>query len=147
MAERALAPRPSVPIFAALQAIFGWPRRDRRCRAQPLSWYSLDGAGAARRPVVSAGDVERLLPAMPVEYRAAVLLGALGLLQGGVFGLRVGAIDFLRRTLTVRATLIEVEGNFSEGSGKTQSSRHTISVPDRNIDKLSAHLARTGRTA
>ncbi len=83
---------------------------------------------------------------MPAEYRATVLLGALGLLQGEVFGLRVGAIDFLRRTLTVRATLNEVEGNFVEGGGKTHSSRRTISVPDRVVEEVSAHLARTGRT-
>jgi integrase len=83
---------------------------------------------------------------MPAEYRATVLLGALGLRQGEVFGLRVGAIDFLRGTLTVRATLNEVEGNFVEGSGKTHSSRRTISVPGRVVEELSAHLARTGGT-
>lgn len=75
------------------------------------------------------------------------MLGALGLRQGEVFGLRVGAVDFLRRTLTVRATINEVEGDFVEGTGKTLSSRRTISVPSRVLDELSAHLARTGRTA
>ncbi len=40
----------------------------------------------------------------------------------------------------------EVEGRFVEGTGKTLSSRRTISVPTRILDELSAHLARTGRT-
>ena len=98
-------------------------------------------------PVVWADDVERLVGAMPDDYRAAVLLGAIGLRQGEVFGLRVGAVDFLRRSLTVSATLNEVEGTLVEGPGKTLTSRRTISVPARILDELSAHMARTGRTA
>ncbi len=79
------------------------------------------------------------------EYRVAVLLGVLGLRQAEVFGLRVGAVDFLRRTITVTETVNEVEGEIVQGAGKTLASRRTISAPRRVIDELAAHCARTGR--
>jgi integrase len=49
--------------------------------------------------------------------------------------------------LVVRATTNEVNGRFVEGSGKTKTSSRTFSVPQRVLDELAAHLARTGRTA
>ena len=146
MGERGLEPKTIRTDFGVLRAIFSWAVETDIIDRSPCRGIRLPEMSCARRPVVSAGDVERLAAAMPPEYGATVLLGALGLRQGEVFGLRVGAVDFLRRTLTVRATLNEVEGNFVEGSGKTRSSRRTISVPDRVVEELSAHLARTGRT-
>ena len=47
---------------------------------------------------------------MDIDYRVAVFLGALGLRQAEVFGLRVGSVNFLRRTVTVETTVNEVEG-------------------------------------
>jgi integrase len=49
-----------------------------------------------------------------------------------VFGLRVKAIDFLRKTVTIEATV-------------TRSSVRTISLPDLIVDVLADHLQRTGR--
>ena len=146
MGERGLGPKTIRTDFGVLRAIFSWAVAMDIIDRSPCRGIRLPEMARTCRPVVSAGDVERLVAGMPPDYRATVLLGALGLRQGEVFGLRVGAVNFLRRTLTVRATLNEVEGNFVEGSGKTQSSRRTISVPDRVVEELSAHLARTGRT-
>ena len=84
---------------------------------------------------------------MPADYRVAVLLGAMGLREAEVFGLRAGSIDFLRRTLTVQGDhQDEVEGRFVEGDGKTTASVRTISLPCLVTEELAAHLARTGRT-
>jgi integrase len=146
MGGRGLAPKTIRTDYGVLRAIFSWAVETDVIDRSPCRGIRLPEMTRGRRPVVSAGDVERLVGAMPPDYRATVLLGALGLRQGEVFGLRVGAVDFLRRTLTVRATLNEVEGTFVEGTGKTQASRRTISVPQRILDELSAHLARTGRT-
>ena len=88
--------------------------------------------------------MRRLADAIDGDYRVAVFLGALR--QAEVFGLRVGSVDFLRRTLTVRETTNEVEGQFVEGSGKTRNSVRTFSVPQVVLDELAAHLARTRRT-
>ncbi len=99
-----------------------------------------------KKPVVSADDIIRLADAMDMDYRVAVFLGALGLRQAEVFGLRVGSINFLRRTVTVEATVNEVEGQIVEGRGKTPLSNRTFSAPQEILDELAAHLARTGRT-
>ena len=146
MGERGLGPRPSGPISACCGRYSVRAVETDIIDRSPCRGIHLPEMARTRRPVVSADGVERLVAAMPPEYRAAVLLGALGLRQGEVFGLRVGAVDFLRRTLSVRATLNEVEGNFVEGDGETRWSRRTIAVPDRVVEELSAHLARTGRT-
>lgn len=98
------------------------------------------------KPIVSAEDIYRLADAIDPHYRLTILLGALGLRQAEVFGLRVGAIDFLRRTLSVRSTVNEIEGRIVEGIGKTAKSVRTFSVPPAILDELAAHLARTGRT-
>ena len=146
MVERGLGPKTIRTDYGVLRAIFSWAMATDIIDRSPCRGIRLPEMLRQRRSVVSAEEIERLVAAMPAEYRATVLLGGLGLRQGEVFGLRVGAVDFLRRTLTVRATMNEVEGNFVEGAGKTLSSRRTISVPTRIIDELSAHLARTGRT-
>ena len=147
MVERGLAPKTVRTDYGVLRAILSWAVETDLIDRSPCRGIRLPEMVRHRRPVVSADDVERLVGAMPDDYRAAVLLGAIGLRQGEVFGLRVGAVDFLRRSLTVSATLNEVEGTFVEGPGKTLTSRRTISVPARILDELSAHMARTGRTA
>ena len=146
MVERGLGPKTIRTDYGVLRAVFSWAVETDLIDRSPCRSIRLPEMVRHGRPVVSAEEVERLVAAMPEDYRAAVLLGAIGLRQGEVFGLRVAAMDFLRRALTVRATLNEVEGNFVEGTGKTLSSRRTISVPTRVLDELAAYLARTGRT-
>ena len=72
-----------------------------------------------------------LADAMDIDYRVAVFLGALGLRQAEVFGLRVGSINFLRRTVTVDATVNEVEGQLVEGRGKTPNVLRAAGSPRR----------------
>ncbi len=145
--DRRLAPATVRTSYGVLRAILSWAVDNDLIARSPCRGVRLPEAAKTARPIVSASDVERLADAMPADYRVAVFLGALGLRQAEVFGLRVGSIDFLRRTVTVKATTNEVEGRFVEGSGKTKSSVRTFSVPQVILDELAAHLARTGRTS
>jgi integrase len=95
------------------------------------------------RPLASAEEVEQLMAATPRDYRVAVLLGALGLRQGEVFGLCVGAIDFLRKEPHGASHAQRSRGPLVEGCGKRLASARTISLRTRVVDELSAHLART----
>jgi integrase len=62
----------------------------------PLRFRRLPDPTKTTKPIVSAAEVRRLADAIAVDYRVAVFLGALGLRQAEVFGLRVGSVDFLR---------------------------------------------------
>jgi integrase len=146
MVTRGLAPKTVRTDYGVLRAILSWAVETDLIDRSPARGIRLPAAERTARPVGSAEEIERLAAAMPEAYRIAVYLGALGLRQGEVLGLRVGAIDFLRRTLNIKETLNEVEGRFIEGHGKTCTSVRTISVPDRILAELAAHLAATGRT-
>ena len=146
MVQRGLAPRTVRTNYGVLRAILAWAVEDDLIPRSPCRTVRLPELAKTQKRIASADDVARLVETMPVDYRVAVLLGAMGLREAEVFGLTVGAVDFLRRTVTVRATINEVEGRFVAGEGKTASSVRTISVPGFVIDELAAHLARTGRT-
>jgi hypothetical protein len=119
MVGRGLAPKTVRTDYGVLRAIFSWAFETDLVERSPCRGIRLPEMSHQARALVSADGVERLADAMPADFRAAVFVGALGLRQGEVFGLRVGAVDFLRRSLTVRATLNEVDGRFVEGTGKT----------------------------
>ncbi len=69
------------------------------------------------------------------------MAGALGLRWSECAGLRVGDVDFLRRMLSVRQTIAEVEGRLIVAETKSRSSRRTLSVPAFLVDELAGHLA------
>lgn len=132
--------------YGVLRAILSWGLEHDVIHRSPCRGIRLPEPDSTPRRIASAVDIERLVDAMPIDHRVTVLLGALGLRQAEVFGLRIASIDFLRRTLTVEHTINEVHGRFVEGRGKTAGSVRTISVPNRILDELAAHLTRTGRT-
>jgi integrase len=83
---------------------------------------------------------------MPVGYAPMVYLGAVGLRWSEVAGLKVRDIDFLRKRLTVRETVAEVNGHIHDADVKTDASRRTLSLPTFLTEILSEHLARARRT-
>jgi integrase len=80
---------------------------------------------------------------MPERYRALVILAAgTGLRQGEAFGVEVGGVDWLRRTLDVRQQLVTMPGQAPYlAPPKTPASYRTIPLPQVVIDALAAHLA------
>jgi integrase len=95
---------------------------------------------------LSADELERLADEMPDEYRPMIhLAGVLGLRWSEVAGLRVGRIDFLRRTLEITETCAEVNGKLMFAPVKTKASRRTLNMPQFVVHMLSEHLAARGR--
>jgi integrase len=94
----------------------------------------------------SAEELQTLAAAIPLEYRPMIYLaGVVGLRWSEVAGLRVGRLDFLRRTITVAETIAEVDGRHVVAPPKTPASHATLSVPVPVMEMLSEHLARRGR--
>jgi integrase len=147
MVDRGLAPKTVRTNYGVPRATMRWATDRDMIDRSPFRTIRLPQGTGRRAIVVSADDVELLAAAMPEDYRIAVYLGAPVLRQGEVFGLRVGKVDLVRRTITMAATINEVEGRIVEGHGKTAGSRRTFSIPQHIADELNAHLTRTGRTA
>ena len=101
------------------------------------------GGPSRERPRLTLGELSRLAEEVPDEYRALILIaGIMGLRWSEAVGLRVGDVDFLRRTLAVRQTIAEVEGRLLVAETKSRSSRRTLSVPRFLTEELAEHLAR-----
>ena len=88
----------------------------------------------AKRPtekrVLTVPELHRLADAMEEPYKPAIYLAAVCSLRWEeVAGLRVGAVNFLRKSLEVREAFTDV-GGFKEV--KTPSSRRTIPCYDSN---------------
>jgi integrase len=101
-------------------------------------------AGPAReRPTLTLDELSRLAGAVPNEYSVLILVaGVLGLRWSECAGLRVGDVDFLRRTLSLRQTIAEVEGRLIVAETKSRSSKRTLSVPKFLTEELAQHLAK-----
>ena len=91
---------------------------------------------------LSIDELVALADVIDQNYRAMVFLaGVVGLRFGECAGLRVGRVDFFRRTVTVAEIANEVRGELLFGPPKTKSSQRTVSMPRFVSDELSAHLA------
>ncbi len=145
MAAKGLAPRTIKTNYSVLRAITNWAVNDDLIARSPCRNIRLPEPRPVERPIATAADVHKLADTIDLDYRPTVFLGAIGLRVAEVLGLRVGAIDFERRTLTIRSTINEVDGEIVEGHGKTIASQRTISVPQSVLDELATHLERTGR--
>jgi integrase len=113
----------------------------------PVRGIRLPAEQRAEPRFLTADELHHLADAVPNDYRAMIFLAAvLGLRWSEIAGLRVGRIDFLRRTVTVIETMAEVEGQLLQAPPKSKASSRTLSTPAELLDVLAEHLARTGRT-
>jgi integrase len=114
----------------------------------PLRGIRLPDVPRGTPRFLTAEQLAELAQAVPVEYQPMIwLAGVLGLRWNEVVGLRVGSIDFLRRTVNVIETTAEVEGVLIESAPvKSPASRRGVSAPVELIDMLAEHLRRIERT-
>jgi integrase len=118
--------------------------RDRVIASDPSDGITLP---RVRRPEVAmtlpvAADVRALLEAAPGEWRAFVALCALaGLRLGEAAAVRVGDVDFLRRTLTVTRQVQRANGGKVEIRPPKYGSGRTVYLADALVEILAAHVA------
>jgi integrase len=90
----------------------------------------VDGTEAGEIRFLERDELDRLADIVPDEYRSMIYVaGVLGLRWSEVAGLRVGRIDFLKRTLSVVETIAEVHGELLRAPVKTRTSRRTRQRP------------------
>lgn len=145
MQARGLSAKSVRTYVGTLQAMFAAAVEADVITRSPVRIRSLGLQRIVRRerPTLTAEQLEALAAAVPDKYAALVLLaGVTGLRWGEAIGLRLGDVDLLRQTVSVRQTVEEVSGHAQiVAATKTAASRRRFSIPTLLVERISAHVA------
>ncbi len=129
--------------FAVLNAVLNAAVDADLIARSPARGIRISAGPGWERPTLTIGELSRLADAVPDGYQVLMLVAAiLGLRWSECARLRVGDVDFLRRTLTVRQTNGEVEGRLIVAETKSRSSKRTLSIPKFLTEELAQHFAK-----
>ena len=145
----AAAPRTVKRRYGVLAAVFGYAVAADWLARSPCRNINLPSVNSTRRRRLNPEQVAALAEAMDPRYRPMVWLGAvLGWRWEEAAGLRVGALDLLRGTVTVTETNIrDAKGRPVSGQPKSKASGRTISLPSVLGELLAEHMTARGITA
>lgn len=133
-----LAPGTVRLVYATVRAIFRAAELDRVIPRSPCVRVALPTPGRKVLTIPDAVTVRAIASALPAHWRAVPIVAAgLGLRPGELFGLKVGDVDFLRRTVIVDRQLDEQR---SLVELKTPASYRTVPLPAVVADELAGHL-------
>jgi integrase len=91
--------------------------------------------------ILEPDELARVVDAIGEEWRAFVLLDALGALRWSeLIGLRRKDLDLETRTVTIDQRITEVAGRFHVGQPKTEGSARTSDLPTAVVKPLAAYL-------
>lgn len=100
----------------------------------------------ARIEPITPADLDRLAHAVGDDYRAMVYVaGIVGFRWAECAGLRVGAVDLLKRRISVVTTAPRFGGD--RAKPKSEASVRTVGLTSKVVDELAAHLHRRGLDA
>ncbi len=143
MTDAGLAPSSVRTFYGVLQGAMTAAVEADLIGRSPCRGIRLSSERRKEPRFLGASELLELADSIDADYRAMIFLaGVVGLRFGECAGLRVGRIDFLRRSVTVAETVNEVGSDIIFGEPKTKSSRRTVTVPAQVIEELSRHLAR-----
>lgn len=138
-----LSPASVQAVYSVLRGLMRAATIDRVIPSSPCVRVSLPTRAHKHLTIPTADDVTALSGALPANVGVVPYLAAgLGLRAGEIFGLQVGDIDFLRRSVTLTRQLDE-RGQLAPL--KTDRSQRTVPLPTVVAERLAAHLAATGR--
>ncbi|MEP6973256.1 MAG: site-specific integrase [Actinomycetota bacterium] len=93
--------------------------------------------------VLEPGELAAVADALPLRWRALVLLGAYSSLRWSeLVAVRRDDLDLERRTVRVDEKLVEVAGRFEWRSPKTEGSARTVDLPLVAVRPVAEHLLR-----
>jgi integrase len=143
------APRTVKRRYGVLAAIYAYAVAADWLARSPCRNIKLPSVASTRRRQLDPEQVAALAEGMDARYRPMVWLGAvLGWRWEEAAGLKVGALDVLRGTVTVAETNIrDAKGRPVKGPPKSRASGRTVSLPAALGDVLAEHMAARGLTA
>lgn len=138
-----LAPRSVLVVYRHMASVFLAAVADRLIPTTPCVGITLPEIEPKRVEPLPTETVDGIRNATAAQFRVLVDEGSMaGLRQGEAFGLEVGHIDFLRRTIRVCQQLKCIPGERPFlAPPKTRKSYRTIPVAQLLLDRLAAHLA------
>ncbi len=147
-----LSPASVRKYHSMLKTIFQRAVRDRVIVVNPCAATELPKAVRKPRTIPTPEQFETLLSEIPPRWRLMILVEIeTGLRWGELVALRPGSIDFLRRQIHVRETVVEVSSKISPTGERMQfkaypknDQHRTLVVGQELIELLSADITTRG---
>jgi integrase len=142
--SRVLAPSTLRVVYSYVASMLGRAATDRLIGVSPCVDVRLPEVAHRDQVIPTPEQVHALAAALPERYRAVPLLAAATGLRGGeLFGLELGAVDFLRREIRVHQQLTVTSGRSPYlAPPKTKTSTRTVELPEVAGVALAQHLER-----
>jgi integrase len=136
------APETLAKSVRLIRMVLGPAVGNQRLVHSPAANLVAPTPGHLEMRILTVGRVADVADALPVRYRSVPVVAAyMGLRFGELAGLKVDAVDMLRRRLEVRRSLIEPEGGIPYlGAPKSKASARTLSMPENVVGELARHL-------
>jgi integrase len=141
------APSTVARQYAVLRAVFAFAVNSDLIWRTPCRGIRLPQPKPRESRILDADSLAELASQMGAYALMPYLAVVLPLRWGEIAGLRVGRIDFLRKTITVsRQRTRGVQGEMIEEDPKSDAGRRTLAAPDWLMSLLADHLAARGIT-
>ena len=150
--DSGLAPRTVVKYHVMLHSVFARAVRDRIISFNPCENTELPKVVLKQYRIVTPTEFETVLTAMPSRFKELLLTDIeTGLRWGELIALRPRHVDFLRRTVTVSETIVEVSKKDSPTGERMifkpypkDDEPRTLRVSQDLLDALAARIAHLG---
>lgn len=144
-----LSARSTVKYHVMLHGVFKRAVRDRIIAYNPCAETELPKVVARKTRTLTPEEFQRLLTVIPDRFKLLVLTEIeTGLRWGELIALRPRHVDFLRRTITVEETIVEVSKRVSPTGERMivkpypkDDEPRTIGVRQSLLDELAARIA------
>lgn len=150
--DSGLAPRTITKYHVMLHSVFARAVRDRIISFNPCENTELPKVVLRKFRILTPPEFETVLVAMPARFKALLLTEIeTGLRWGELVALRPRHIDFLRRTITVQETIVEVSKKDSPTGERMivkpypkDDEPRTLRVSQELIDTLAVRITNLG---
>jgi len=147
-----LSARSTVKYHVMLHGVFKRAVRDRVIAYNPCAETELPKVVARKTRTLTPEEFQRLLAAIPDRFKLLVLTEIeTGLRWGELIALRPRHVDFLRRTINVEETIVEVSKKASPTGERMivkpypkDDEPRTLGVRQSLLDELAARIAALG---
>jgi integrase len=147
-----LSARSTVKYHVMLHGVFKRAVRDRVIAYNPCAETELPKVVGRKTRTLTPDEFQRLLAAIPDRYKLLVVTEIeTGLRWGELIALRPRHVDFLRRTITVEETIVEVPKTISPTGERMilkpypkDNEPRTLGVRQTLLDELAARITALG---